>query len=109
MLDFLAIARASHSQDLEVHRISAESSIKALRWFVRQAQWDCLGNALNSPVIRAYSRRGTAQDRREALPIPWALITGWEERVCDPTAPLTTKAVLGAALLATHASPLQSR
>ena len=37
VLDFLAIARASHSQDLEVHRISAESSIKALRWFVRQA------------------------------------------------------------------------
>ena len=104
VLDFLAIARASHSQDLEVHRISAESPIKALRWFVRQAQWDCLSNALNSPVIRAYSRRGTAQDRREALPIPWALITGWEERVCDPTAPLTTKAVLGAALLATHAS-----
>ena len=104
VLDFLAIARASHSQDLEVHRISAESSIKALRWFVRQAQWDCLSNALNSPVIRAYSRRGTAQDRREALPIPWALITGWEERVCDPKTPLTTKAVLGAALLATHAS-----
>eukprot|EP00439_Symbiodinium_sp_Y106_P018976 s8976_g2.t1 len=98
------MARASHSQDREVHRISAESSIKALRWFVRQAQWDCLSNALNSPVIRAYSRRGTAQDRREALPIPWALITGWEERVCDPEAPLTTKAVLGAALLATHAS-----
>ena len=104
VLDFLAIARASHSQDLEVHRISAESSIKALRWFVRQAQWDCLSNALHSPVIRAYTRRGTAQERREALPIPWALITGWEERACDPTAPLTTKAVLGAALLATHAS-----
>ena len=98
------MARASHSQDREVHRISAESSIKALRWFVRQAQWDCLSNALNSPVIRAYSRRGTAQDRREALPSPWALITGWEERVCDPKTPLTTKAVLGAALLATHAS-----
>ena len=48
--------------------------------------------------------RSTAQDRREALPIPWALITGWEERVCDPGTPLTTKAVLGAALLATHAS-----
>ena len=104
VLDFLAIARASHSQDREVHRISAESSIKALRWFVRQAQWDCLSNALNSPVIRAYSMRGTAQDRREALPIPWALITGWEERVCEPGTPPTTKAVLGAALLATHAS-----
>ena len=96
--------RIAQPRPIEVHRISAESSIKALRWFVRQAQWDCLSNALNSPVIRAYSRRGTAQDRREALPIPWALITGWEERVCDPTAPLTTKAVLGAALLATHAS-----
>ena len=85
------------------HSVCA-SSIEALRWFVRHAQWNCMSNAMDSPVIRAYSMRGTAQDRREALPIPWALITGWEERVCEHSTPLTTKVVLGAALLAIHAS-----
>ncbi|CAE7778914.1 unnamed protein product [Symbiodinium sp. CCMP2592] len=104
LLDFLALARASHSQDLEIHRISAASSIKALRWFVRQTQWSCLSNALESPIIRAYSLKGTAKDRREALPIPWALIAAWEQRICDPNAPVTTVVVLGAALLAIHAS-----
>ncbi|CAE7937114.1 unnamed protein product, partial [Symbiodinium necroappetens] len=41
-------------------------------------------------------------DRREALPIPWALISAWEFHVCTSGAPLTTKLILGAILLAVH-------
>ena len=66
LLDFLAAARASHSQDREVHQISAQSAIKTLRWLSRQAQWNALATALDSPVIKAYAVRGTAKDRREA-------------------------------------------
>ena len=84
LLDFLAAARASHSQDREVHQISAPSAIKALRWLSRQAQWNALATALDSPVIRAYAVRGTAKDRREALPIPWCLVASWEQVVCQP-------------------------
>ncbi|CAE6932746.1 unnamed protein product [Symbiodinium sp. CCMP2456] len=102
LLDFLAAARASHSQDREVHQTSAASSVKALRWVVKCAQWHSLAVVMDSPVIRAYSLRGTAKDRREALPIPWALISAWEFHVCTTGAPLTTKLILGAILLAVH-------
>ena len=104
LLDFLAAARASHSQDREVHQISAQSAIKALRWLSRQAQWNALATALDSPVIKAYATRGTAKDRREALPIPWCLVASWEHVICQPRTALCTKLALGAMLLATHAS-----
>ena len=104
LLDFLAAARASHSQDREVHQISAQSAIKALRWLSRQAQWNALATALDSPVIKAYAVRGTAKDRREALPIPWCLVASWEHVICQPRTALCTKLALGAMLLATHAS-----
>ncbi|CAE7851972.1 unnamed protein product, partial [Symbiodinium necroappetens] len=100
VLDYLAAARASRSQDLEIHRISATSAIKALRWFHREQ----LTPAMQSPVISAYSSRSTAKDRKEALPIPMAIIAAWEQRACDPHTPLSTVLILGAALLAIHAS-----
>ncbi|CAE7408610.1 unnamed protein product [Symbiodinium sp. KB8] len=104
VLDYLAAARASRSQDLEIHRISATSAIKALRWFHKLSQWEQLTPAMQSPVITAYCSQSSAKDRREAMPIPMALISAWEQRVCDPDAPLCTVLCLGAALLATHAS-----
>ena len=104
VLDYLAAARASRSQDLEIHRISATSAIKALRWFQKLSQWEQLAHAMQSPVISAYCSQSTAKDRREAMPIPMALVAAWEQRVCDPAAPLCTVLCLGAALLATHAS-----
>ena len=48
--------------------------------------------------------RGTAKDRREALPIPWCLVASWEQVVCQPLTALCTKLALGAMLLATHSS-----
>ncbi|CAE7801704.1 unnamed protein product, partial [Symbiodinium necroappetens] len=104
VLDYLAAARASRSQDLEIHRISATSAIKALRWFHKLSQWEQLTPAMQSPVISAYSSRSTAKDRKEALPIPMAIIAAWEQRVGDPHTPLSTVLILGAALLAIHAS-----
>ena len=104
VLDYLAAARASRSQDLEIHRLSATSAIKALRWFHKMSQWEQLAQAMHSPVIAAYCSQSTAKDRKEAMPVPMALIAAWEQRVCDPDAPLCTVLCLRAALLATHAS-----
>ncbi|CAE7409021.1 unnamed protein product, partial [Symbiodinium sp. KB8] len=103
LLDFLAAARASHSQDREIHQISAQSAIKA-RWLARQAQWTTLSTALDSPVVRAYAVRGTAADRKEAMPIPWCIVAAWEQLICQQRTALCTKLSLGAILLATHAS-----
>ena len=104
LLDFLAAARASGSQDREIHQMSANSSIKALRWLARHSQWTSLDTALHSPVISAYAGRSTAKDRKEALPVPWCLVAAWEMRVCCSATPVTTALALGAALLCIHAS-----
>ena len=104
LLDFLAAARASGSQDREIHQMSANSSIKALRWLARHSQWTSLDTALHSPVISAYAGRSTAKDRKEALPVPWCLVAAWEMRVCCSATPVTTTLALGAALLCIHAS-----
>ena len=101
---FGAQSSVKFRQDREVHQISAQSAIKALRWLSRQAQWNALATALDSPVIKAYAVRGTAKDRREALPIPWCLVASWEHVICQPRTALCTKLALGAMLLATHAS-----
>ena len=45
----------------------------------------------------------TVYDRKEAMPIPLALIVSWEELLCTQSTVLTTKLFLGAALLCTHA------
>ncbi|CAE7361723.1 unnamed protein product, partial [Symbiodinium necroappetens] len=104
LLDFLAAARASSTQDREIHQMSANSSIKALRWLAKHSQWCSLDSALHRPVISAYAARGTAKDRREALPVPWCLVAAWEMRVCGSATPVTTTLALGAALLCIHAS-----
>ncbi|CAE7327448.1 unnamed protein product, partial [Symbiodinium necroappetens] len=104
LLDFLAAARASSTQDREIHQMSANSSIKALRWLAKHSQWTSLDSSLHSPVISAYAARGTAKDRKEALPVPWCLVAAWEMRVCCSATPVTTTLALGAALLCVHAS-----
>ena len=104
LLDFLAAARASSSQDREIHQMSANSSIKALRWLAKHSQWTSLDASLRSPVISAYAGRGTAKDRKEALPVPWCLVAAWEMRICCSATPVTTTLALGAALLCIHAS-----
>ena len=60
----------------------------------------CIHNSL----VSAHCKQISAFGKKEAVPIPAALVACWERAVCDPLAPLTTKLVLGAALVCTHAS-----
>jgi len=55
-------------------------------------------------VISAYAKQSREVDRKEASPIPMALIVAWELMVCNPCTPFTTVLFLGAVLLCTHAS-----
>eukprot|EP00439_Symbiodinium_sp_Y106_P036072 s6047_g4.t1 len=58
---------------------------------------------MTSPVLSAYGTQSREYDRKEAMPIPLALIVSWEELLCTQSTALTTKLFLGAALLCTHA------
>ncbi|CAE7281083.1 unnamed protein product, partial [Symbiodinium microadriaticum] len=104
MADYMLACSASKEEDREVHMMSPASSIKALRWVAKTLQWQALSDALSSPVISAYGKQSREYDRKEATPIPMALLAGWERTICSAEAPLTTKLFLGAVLLCTHAS-----
>ena len=104
MADYMLACSASKEEDREVHMMSPVSSIKALRWIAKTLQWQALSEALSCPVISAYGKQSREYDRREATPIPMALLACWERTICSAEAPLTTKLFLGAALLCTHAS-----
>ncbi|CAE7837566.1 unnamed protein product, partial [Symbiodinium necroappetens] len=104
MADYMLACSASKQEDREVHMMSPVSSIKALRWVAKTLQWQALSEAMSSPVISAYGRQSREYDRKEATPIPMALLACWERTICSAEAPLTTKLFLGAVLLCTHAS-----
>ena len=83
--------------------MSPLSSIKALRWLAKTVEWQALSQIMTSPVLSAYGTQSRAYDRKEAMPIPLALIVSWEELMCTQSTALTTKLFLRAALLCTHA------
>ena len=74
MADYILACSASKEEDREVHMMSPVSSIKALRWIAKTLQWQALAEALSSSVIAAYGRQSREYDRKEAAPIPMALI-----------------------------------
>ena len=104
LADYMLACTASKEEDREVHLMSPSSSIKALRWIAKTLDWHALSQAMLSSVIMAYGRQSREFDRKEATPIPLALLAHWERTLCTPQTYLTTKLFLGAVLLCTHAS-----
>ena len=104
MVDFLHASAASKQQDRAVHRSSSNTAIKALRWMAKHIQWHALSACMHNALVTAYSKQIDSYDKKEAVPLPLALLVMWELLLCTPDTPLTTKLVLGAALLCTRAS-----
>jgi len=102
--DFLHAARGSHNEDRACHRMPPTTAIKSLRWFARTAQIASLHHALQNPLIASYAIREHARDRREAYPLPMAVVLAWERHIVHPDVPLAFRLWLGAALLCIHAS-----
>ena len=103
-IDFLRASAASKQQDRAVHRSSSNTAIKALRWVAKRIQWHALSACVRNALVTAYSKQIDSYDKKEAVPLPLALIVMWELLLCTPGAPLTTKLVLGAAPVCTRAS-----
>ena len=104
MVDFLHAASASKQEDRAVHRTLPNTSIKALRWLAKHLQWQALSACMQNALVTSYSKQVESYDKKEAVPLPLALTVAWELAICMQSTPLTTKLVLGAALLCTHAS-----
>ena len=104
MVDFLHASSASKQQDRAVHRSSVNTAIKSLRWLAKHGQWHALSACMHNALVASYAKQIDAYDKKEAVPLPLALIVAWELVLCMRATPLTTKLVLGAALLCAHAS-----
>ena len=104
VVDFLYACSSSADQDRAVHRTSASSAVKSLRWLAKHIQWAALQACVRNSLVASYCKQIASFDKREATPIPAALVAAWERTLCAPHAPLITKLVLGAALLCIHSS-----
>ena len=89
-----------------MHRTSASTAVKSLRWLAKHLQWPALQSCVRNSLVASYCKQIAAYDKikKQAVPIPAALIACCERMVCNPQAPLTTKLILGAALVCIHAS-----
>ena len=99
VVDFLYACSSSAEQDHAVHRTSASSAVKSLRWLAKHIQCAALQACVHNSLVASYCKQIASFDKREAKSIPAALVAAWERILCAPHAPLTTKLVLGAALL----------
>ena len=104
VVDFLYACSSSSDQDRAVHRTSASSAVKSLRWLAKHIQWAALQACVHNSLVSSYCKQIASFDKREVTPIPAALVAAWERILCAPHTPLTTKLILGAALLCIHAS-----
>ena len=107
--DFLLAALASKEEDRDVHKGSPIMCIKALRWLSEIIAWHDLQQVLGSSVVLAYGKQVVPKDKKEATPIPMALLAAWERAVCSPNTRLSTRLVLGTVLACVRARRLPTR
>ena len=60
--------------------------LKALSWLGRHAEVPALQPLLQASLIRAFLTQPTT-DRKEALPLPMAVVVEWERYICSPHCP----------------------
>ena len=75
--------------------------LKALSWLGRKADIAALQPLLQASFIKAFLTQPTA-DRKEALPLPLAVVVEWEKYICSPHCPQDLRLFLGGLLLALH-------
>ena len=101
LADFLHACENSLEEDREVCKIGPRPILKALSWLSRIAEVPALQSILQASLIRAFLTQPTA-DRREALPLPMAVVVQWEQYICSPHCPQDLCLFLGGLLLALH-------
>ena len=101
LADFLHACENSLEEDREVCQIGPRPILKALSWLSRIAEVPALQSIMQASLIRAFITQPTA-DRKEALPLPMAVVVQWERYICSPHCPQDLRLFLGGLLLALH-------
>ena len=102
--DYLLSRQRSAVQDRAPRRVSPLTSLKALRWFAKLAEWQELAECTTSPRVASYGHSATCKDKRESYPVPLALVVAFEKCVCDVSAVASMALFLGVAALAVWTS-----
>ena len=105
LADYLFASQSSLRQDTGLHRTSPITAIKSLWWWSKPCRWSELWDAMQSSVVRAYTKSAAIKDIRGSIPIPMALVAAWKKAVCDRAAfSQSIRLFLGTALLCAHGS-----
>ena len=59
---------------------------------------------MRSPLVKSFAYNPKPHDRREALPLPLAVLAAWEEHIVSPARTPAVGLLLGALLLCAHCS-----
>ncbi|CAE7345847.1 unnamed protein product, partial [Symbiodinium microadriaticum] len=79
LADFLHACENSLEEDREVCKVGPRPILKALSWLGRHAEVPALQPLLQASLIRAFLTQPTT-DRKEALPLPMAVVVEWERK-----------------------------
>ena len=94
----------SKTEDCTSVRISPKPMLKALSWLARIGQIHSLIAPLTNPLVRAFASPQQNRERKEALPLPLAVLAAWEQKVCSADCTPSLRLALGSFLLAAHTS-----
>ena len=83
--DFIAGCHVSQAEDRTALKCSAIMMSKALSWFAHIGQISSLLDLMGSPLIKSFAYNPKPHDRREALPLPLAILAAWEQHIFSPT------------------------
>ena len=104
LVDLLHACENSKLEDRSSVRIAPRPMLKALSWLARIGQIESLASLLSNPLAKAFASPQQPQERKEALPLPLAILASWERKVCAADCTHNLRIMLGAFLLAAHTS-----
>ena len=105
LVDILSLAKDAAKHDVKAVCLQPMHIIRGLRWLVKTALMEALDNILNNALIVSFAKgQNQPRDRKEAVPIPLAILVNWELHVTNPTTPDWVRLLLGGFLLAVWAS-----
>ena len=102
--DFLWACKDSQEEDRHAFKCSPSTALKALSWFHKIGQIEALSLLCINPLTRAFVKPDGPTDRKEAIPLPLAVLAAWEVKLLDPNCPTALAILLGAFLLTAFCS-----
>ena len=97
--------RDAARQDSQINKIQPKPFLQCLRWLARTAEMPSLSTVLASEIMSSFLKgTGEIANRREALPLPLAVVIAWEQAIIKDAVSNWTKLLLGGFLAAVWAS-----